>query len=310
LKEVLPVRHALWPAALILTLSATAAHAAPRPLTSKEEVLWASLKARLSGIDSRLDGVLGLSLKDLASGATIEIRAQETFPLASSIKLAVLYELFAQAEAGTLDLGEVTRPGTPRVAGDGILQHLGAQVSLTWRDLAVLMMCFSDNEATNLVIDKVGIPRVNARLEALGLRETRLKRRMMDLDAARRGLENVGTPTEMRRLVEVLHAGTGLSPARAQDLSKIVATPKDSSFRVPLPEGLRVMDKPGSLEGVRCVTALVELPGRPYAVSIMTTYLRKDQEGEAAVREISAALYETFDRLARASELGRIISER
>ena len=56
--------------------------------------------------------------------------------------------------------------------------------------------------------------------------------------------------------------------------------------------------------------AIVDLPNRPYAVTIMTTYLRKDADGEAAIREISAALFSTFDRLARSSELGRIISER
>jgi len=71
-----------------------------------------------------------------------------------------------------------------------------------------------------------------------------------------------------------------------------------------------VADKPGSLEAVRCVAAVVDLPGRPYAVSIMTTYLRRDADGEAAIREISAALYEVFDRLARSSDLGRIISEK
>jgi beta-lactamase class A len=90
----------------------------------------------------------------------------------------------------------------------------------------------------------------------------------------------------------------------------VAAVPKDSPFRVPLPESLVVADKPGSLEAVRCVTAIVDLPGRPYAVSIMTTYLRRDADGEAAIREISAALYETFDRLARSSDLGRIISEK
>ena len=58
------------------------------------------------------------------------------------------------------------------------------------------------------------------------------------------------------------------------------------------------------------MTAVVDLPGRPYAVSIMTTYLRRDADGEAAIREISAALYEAFDRLARSSDLGRIISEK
>jgi hypothetical protein len=71
-----------------------------------------------------------------------------------------------------------------------------------------------------------------------------------------------------------------------------------------------VLDKAGELEGVRCVTAVVDLAGRPYSVAVMTAYLRRDDDGSEALRAISAALYETFDRLARASDLGRVISER
>jgi beta-lactamase class A len=253
---------------------------------------------------------MGFSVKDLKSGATLERHANETFPQASSIKLAVLYELYAQAGEGKVDLAATQKPGGTRVGGGGVLQELGTDVSLTWRDLAVLMMGWSDNEATNILIDKLTLPSVNRRLSALGLEKTRLRRRMMDLEAARRGDENVGTPAEMRRLVESLHAGTGLTPAGAQDLLKVAATPKSSQFRVPLPEELKVMDKPGELEGVRCVTALVDLPGRPYTVSLMTTYLRRDADGEAAIRDASQALYETFSRFARSSDLGRVISLR
>jgi hypothetical protein len=109
----------------------------------------------------------------------------------------------------------------------------------------------------------------------------------------------------MRRLVEILYAGTNLSPERAKDMLDVASTPKGSAFRAPIPGGVRVIDKPGDLEGVRCVTALVDLPGRPYSAAIMTTYLRRDAEGDAAIREISAALYETFERLASSTELGR-----
>jgi beta-lactamase class A len=196
------------------------------------------------------------------------------------------------------------------VGGGGVLQVLGDRVSLTWRDLAVLMMGWSDNEATNVLIGRVGMDAVNRRLDTLELPRTRLQRKMIDLEAARRGRENVSTPSEMVRLAEALYRGAGLSPARARDLLDVAAVEKDSPFRVPLPAGLRVADKPGSLEGVRCVTAVVDLPGRPYAAAIMTTYLRRDEDGEAAIREISAAIYQTFDRLARASEHGRVISER
>ena len=71
-----------------------------------------------------------------------------------------------------------------------------------------------------------------------------------------------------------------------------------------------MLDKDGELEAVRSAAAVVDLPGRPYSVAIMTTYLRRDADGDAFIRDVSAALFETFDRLARSSDLGRIISER
>jgi beta-lactamase class A len=280
------------------------------PPAPKQAALWDKLRARIEAVDRGLDGVLGVSVRDLSGGMALDIRAQEPFPQASSIKLAVLYELYRQAEEGRVDLAATTRPPVPRVGGGGILAALGDQVSLTWRDVAVLMIGWSDNEAANLLIDRLGLDAVNRRLDSLGLGATRLRRKMMDLDAARRGEENVSTPAEMRRLAEAIHAGEGLAKERARDLRAVAALAKHSDFEVPAPEAVSVEGKTGYLEGVRCWTAVVDLPGRPYAVSVATAYLRRDADGEAAVREIAAALFETFDRLARSSDLGRVISER
>jgi beta-lactamase class A len=291
----------------ILVLAVSALLAAPSPAPAKEDVLWDQLRERVAGIERGLEGVLGLSVKDLTTGRTLEVRPQEPFPQASSIKLAVLYELYRQAEDGSLALDEVTQPPLPRVGGDGMLQHLSGQVRLTWRDLAVLMMAASDNEAANRVIERVGMDAVNRRLDGLGLPHTRLRRRMMDLAAARRGEENVSTPAEMRRLMEALRAGTGLGPERTQDLLAVAGVPRTSYFSAALPDGVRAVYKTGELDGVRCATAFVDVPGRPYVAAITTTYLRRDADGEAAVRDISAALYSTFDRLARSSDLGRVI---
>ena len=275
-------------AAALLSALGPPAHAGP-----KEDALWARPELTGAGL-----------------GATFEIRPDEPFPQASVIKLAVLYELYRQADEGKVDLAEVTRPPASRVQGGGVLQHLGPAVSLTWRDIAVLMMGWSDNAGTNVLIDRVGMDAVNRRLDSLGLPRTRLRRRMMDLEAARRGEENVSTPGEMRRLIEAIYAGTGLSPERARDIRLVAATTKATPFRKPLPEALVVLDKDGELEAVRVAAAVVDLPGRPYSATIMTTYLRHDEDGEALIREVSAALFETFDRLARSSDLGRIISER
>ena len=298
-----------------LLLFTLAAAPAAEPKQEKEAVLWSKLEERIHGVERALDGAMGVWVKDLKTGRTLEIRPNEVFPTASSIKVAVLYELYRQAEDGQVDLAGVTRPPLPRVGGGGVLEALDDRVSLSWRDLAVLMMGWSDNEATNVLIERVGRDAVNRRLDALGLGATRLRRKMMDVAAARRGDENVSTAAELGRLMETLHAGTGLSPERAKDMMAVATIDKwgrttipPSPFRIPLPEGLAVADKPGELEGVRCVTAAVDLKGRPYVAAIMTAYLKREADGEAAVRDISAALYETFDRLARGSEYGRLLN--
>jgi beta-lactamase class A len=280
-------------------------------LGAKPAELVSKLRAHVQAADARLDGVLGVYVEDLASGSLIELRADEAFPTASSIKLAVLYELYRQADEGRIDLAEVTRPPLPRVGGGGVLELLGDRVSLTWRDLALLMLRWSDNEATNLLIRRVGRDAVNRRLDALLLGKTRLRREMMDIAAARRGDENVSTPRELARLAAILARGEGLAAGRAKDMLAVATVVAEGSpFRRGLPDGVRAISKPGSLEGVRCETAWVDLPGRPYTAAIMTAYLKHETDGEAAIAELSAAIYSTFERLARSSGYGRIISER
>ncbi len=285
----------------LLALTLAQAPAAPAP----EAVLWDKLRARLSQVDERLDGVLAFSVEDLASGRTIETRAAVPFAAASCIKPAVVLELYHAAAAGGLDMQQAVPPPSPRVGGGGPLELLGEGARLTWRDLAVLTMAYSDNDAANALIDRVGMDAVNARLRGMGLTATRLQRRMMDGAAAREGRENVSSAADLRALMKAVRAGSGLSPALADDLRAVAAAPKRSEFEVPLPEGLRVFSKTGFIEGVRCWVAVVDLPHRPFAAAVMAGHLRRDADGEAAVREIAAETLATFQRLALDSEFGR-----
>jgi beta-lactamase class A len=276
-------------------------------LAPQERVLWEQLAARVAALESGLDGVLALAVKDLRSGATLELRADQELATASVIKVALLYELYRQADEGRVDLAELTGPPLPRTGGGGVLQELGDQVRLTWRDLAVLTAGWSDNTATNMLIERVGLGAVDTRLRALGLGHTRLRRRMLDLDAARRGDENVSSARELARLMELIQRGEGLGGERARDLRAVLAVPKVSPFREVLPEGLTVVDKPGELEGLRTLAALVERPERPYVVAILCGYLQRDSDGDEVIRRLSQVIFETEDRLARASAYGRLL---
>lgn len=290
---------------LFMVATSTGAQAAASPPV--EEALFEKLRARVAEVETRLDGVLGVAIKDLTTGRVIEIRGDVVFPQASSIKLALIYELYQQVGAGKLDLHALRTLPKVRAGGSGVLPLLSEKAQLTGRDLAVLMMSLSDNAATNILIDEVTMAAVNARMDALGLPKTRLRRRMIDLAAARRGEENVSTPQEMVRLIEAVRKADGLTQALAADLRAVVGVSKSTGFRDPLPSGLTILDKPGSLEGVRTATGLVDLKHRPYAAAIMTTALRNDPDGENAIREISKLVYETFDRLDRASPEGRLL---
>jgi beta-lactamase class A len=280
----------------------------PDAYADTREALKAATAARLEQIARGVDGVLGYAVVDLKSGERFERLAHETFPAASTIKLAILYELFKQADERGLRLDE-TRPIEPRqiVGGDGILKDL-SRPALTLRDLAVLMIVLSDNSATNAVIDAVGTEAVNARLQALGLTRTRLARRMMDLDAARRGEENVSSPADLAALLTALHRGEGLSPGSAkQALDILRKTPAVSYLRRQLPDGTLVMSKYGVLDGVRADAGIIETADRPVVFVGMGSWLADGAAAERAIAEAARAAYDYARRLATSGETGRRI---
>jgi beta-lactamase class A len=149
---------------------------------------------------------------------------------------------------------------------------------------------------------------VNALMTSLGLKHTLLRRKMMDLKAAGEGRENVSTPKEMSTLLQQIYHGKVLNKEMTDDFFKVLSTHKDSWIPRYLPEGLKMANKPGALEGVRNDSGVIFVENRPYIICVMTTYLRRESDGEEAIARVSQAAYRMFDRLARASEYGRVIS--
>ena len=92
------------------------------------------------------------------------------------------------------------------------------------------------------------------------------------------------------------------------DFFNVLATSKDSWIPRELPPDLKIADKPGELEGVRNDSGIVFLKNRPYVICVMTTYLANERAGEEAITRISRLAYGVFDRLSRATDLGRVIS--
>ena len=293
-----------------LAASVSAQTSPPPPPTEKQTVLWMKLEKSILDIDRSLDGVMGVAIVDLTDGHKYLLHANDVYPQASSIKICVLAELYRQAQQGKLKLTDLyTVNAADLVQDSDIMGGLTPGVTqITLRDLATMMVAVSDNSATNVLIDRVGMDNVNAFLKAQGLRNTRLRRKMMDLKAATEGRENVSTPNEMLNLLQALYRGEILNKEMTDDFFKVLSTHKDSWIPRNLPDDLKIADKPGALEGVRNDSGVIFVDKRPFVLCVMTTYLHRERDGEEAISNISLAAWRMFDRLARASEYGRVIS--
>ena len=278
--------------------------------SEKQEVLWTKLEKSILDVDRNLDGVMGVAIIDLTDGHKYLLHASDVFPQASSIKICVLAELYRQAQQGKLKLTDLyTVNAADLVQDSDIMGGLTPGVTkITLRDLATMMVAVSDNSATNVLIDRVGMDNVNAFLAAQGLHETKLRRKMMDLKAASEGRENVSTPNEMSSLLQALYRGQILNKEMTDDFFKVLSTHKDSWIPRELPDDLKIANKPGALEGVRNDSGVIFVEKRPYILCVMTTYLHRERDGEDAISKISLEAWRMFDRIARASEYGRVIS--
>src|ERR1041385_2641060 len=295
---------------ILCSVSATAQCCPEKPAAEKRQALWQKLQEELRSVDQHLDGVMGLAVKDLTSGETFFIHGDEIMPQASSIKIAVLANLYLQAQQGKLKLtDEYVVRKEDLVDGSDIMLGLTPGVTrLTLRDLATMMVAVSDNSATNVLIGRVGMENVNTMLDSLGLHATRLRRQMMDLKAAGEGRENVSTPREMMTLLETIYRGKLLNNEMTADFIKVLSTHKESSLLQGLPDDAVAANKPGELEAVRNDSGIIFVKNRPYILCVMTTYLKDEKEGSATIRRITALTYSYFDRVSRASEYGRVVS--
>lgn len=291
-----------------LVLSACAAQNAPSG--GKQRVLWQKLGQKIEEIDRQLDGVMGVSIQDLTTGDHYLLHEDEVFAQASSIKITVLANLYLQAQQGKLKLTDLyTVQNSDLVPDSDIMNGLMPDVTrITLRDLATMMVAVSDNAATNVLIDRVGMANVNAMLDSLGLSHTRLRRKMMDLEAAKQGRENISTPREMMLLLDAIYHEKLFDKAMTADFFKVLSTNKSSFIPRDLPPDLKIANKPGELEAVRNDSGVVFVEGRPYIICVMTGYLRSEREGEEAITKVSLETWRMFDRLSRATEYGRVVS--
>ncbi len=225
------------------------------------------------------------------------------FPPGAPSRFPILIELHKQAADGKLRLSDQARiSDKTRVGGSGVLVHFGAGSSLSLEDVAVLMVTLSDNTATNMLIDTLGMANINAMLDAHGLSQIRLRRRMIDQAASARGDENTATPHEAQRLLEKLFRGEIVSRTLSDAVLATLKLPKSSPLPRLLPASTVIANKPGGIEGASCDWGLVYVPNRPYAIAVMSTF--NGEGADDTIARVSRVAYDYFARMARSTKDG------
>jgi len=228
----------------------------------------------------RTRGVTGVVVREVGGATLFSQRPDEVFPAASVIKIPLVMTLYADAAEGRVSLEERVRVGTT-VGGTGILGDLRDVADVSLRDLAMLTIALSDNTATNRLIDRIGVARVEERLLEWGCTRTKLARGMFDWDAQRRGLENVAAPSEMAALLERLVAGELVDRTTSDAVIAVLERCQDDAMlRRYLGKGGRVANKTGTLAATRNDAAIIFGPSRTV---IVAAFMREVADPLAAV---------------------------
>jgi beta-lactamase class A len=300
----------------------TSARGTAKPRRAKSSHARPKLTHIIAKICRSFPGVVGVAARNLTTGEEVTFNEDERFPTASMIKTMILYELFRQDASGRASMSErLPLRDQDRTTGSGMMCDLSTGTTLTLRDLALLMMALSDNTATNMLADRLGIDAINRAIAEAGMGSTRLHRKI-NFPNCEPDHETYGTgvtsPRDFRHFFTELRAGRLLPPERAEAMLKIMRIQKYiEPMRKKLPVSpyaeefgekmdTWVASKTGSLRGTRCESGLVHAPAAEWALCIMTTGSKdvswtSENIGVRFISEISKAFYDAWGAKAKAS---------
>ena len=237
--------------------------------------------------------VLGVSARR-PGGERFSHNGARRFVAASTVKIAIMIELFRQRDAGLVRLDTLHRlRPEDRTTGSGVVSQLHDGIELSLADHAFLMMSISDNASTNILIDRVGMDRVNAILRSLGMAGSTLGRRMRGSHADEAETENWAVPDDYVRAVEALFDGGAGTPAACADMLRLLeAQQNDRRIARHLPrEGRpRWGSKTGSLPGVVNDVGFIMTEGGPLILAVFCEDVADPNEGERLIGDIAKAL--------------------
>ena len=276
---------------------------------STNTLIDSKIKAKIAGFPAHVS----IYAKNLETGATYALSADEPVRTASTIKFPIMIECFAEAAEGKLDLAEfIPLREEEKVSGSGILQDLSSGREYRLHDLIMLMITLSDNTATNLVINRISANAVNARMAKLGLEQTRSMRKILgdgnNLKPFPSGISDEGakpenkrwgigrsSPHEMVILLEKLYHGELVNKTASAEMLEILKKQRDHSSIARDMKDMVIANKSGALDALRSDVGIVFSKQGAIAMAITvdgmpTPDWSPDNPGELLISSLSEIL--------------------
>ncbi len=228
------------------------------------------------------------------------------FPQASAIKIPILAEVVQQSTKGKFKLSdEVKLDKDKYVGGSGVLNNFQGSVTLTIHDICMLMLKYSDNSATNFLINLVGMDNINNTLKNHGLADIKLQRVMMDVNASQAGRENIASPKAAALLMHKLIQGKLVNKEVSERTIDLLEYTSDINGRLKahLPKNCKVLFKPGQIPGVSTEWAIFYIHEKPVVVVAMESMIDENENAET-MEKAGLLIYKYFDKLYSASPYG------
>ena len=240
----------------------------------------ADLEERIAPLVKDHKGKVAVAVKHLKTGESFYLNADTAMPTASLIKLPVMVETYWQAGEEKVKFDtKLTLKKEDKVPGSGVLTaHFSDGATFPLKDAVRLMIVFSDNTATNLVLDQIGIPSTNKRMEKLGLKNTRINAKVfkggttsIDPEGTKKYGLGSTTAREMVQLLELIEGGKVASPEACKEmLGHLRACEDKEKMTRLLPTGTVVAHKTGSVNASKTDAGIIYLKSGPVALCVLT----------------------------------------
>lgn len=253
------------------------------------------LQDKLEAYLASVSGTVCVSFLDLSTGEKFSIHGDRSVHSASTIKLLIMAELMSRVQSGSLSLDQkIVITPEMKTGGDGILKELEPGHSFSLKEIMTLMIIVSDNQATNILIDLLGMDAINIRGKSLGLTQTVLGRKMMDSEARKQGRDNYISANDMVSMLKSIHDGTLIDASSSKTMLDILLRQQQGGrLQLYLPEELPVAHKCGDLDYLENDGGIIYAENHPYILVVLTSEMPSNKEGREVIGTVSKMVYDS-----------------